>query len=249
MALPSFTKAEAPAPLLGPCLMTVALCLSCAKLFLRGLGDAFFEWRNKTSSQLASLLPLAILGAGIVTGVPARAQTQIPDVTTDPTFETGIRQYGSYHGGKIDSINLSNGSLTADVPLIFYPQRGGKLKLNFVLHYFNEGWFADQQCGLTQCFLTGRGSWFHGWALIESDEPATPSNAGPGLGGISGSTVGGPSCTAVQGTSPQQYLCVASIVMPDGTVHSAYPIGLTTFMAVDRSGYRLDTFPGKLPGT
>src|SRR5215472_6401636 len=37
MALPSFTKAEAPGLLLGPCLLTVALCLSCAKLFLRGL--------------------------------------------------------------------------------------------------------------------------------------------------------------------------------------------------------------------
>jgi RHS repeat-associated protein len=50
---------------------------------------------------------------------------------------TGEQPYQSYHGGDIDSINLSNGRLALNFPLLSYPQRGS-LHLSFNLMYNNE---------------------------------------------------------------------------------------------------------------
>jgi RHS repeat-associated protein len=47
--------------------------------------------------------------------------------------QLGSIPYQSYHGGDIDSVNLSNGRVSVHVPLISYPQRGGLLKENFSL--------------------------------------------------------------------------------------------------------------------
>jgi len=47
-----------------------------------------------------------------------------------PNMEQGIKPYGSYHGGDLDSVNLLNGNLTLHIPLISYPQRGD-LKISF----------------------------------------------------------------------------------------------------------------------
>lgn len=46
-------------------------------------------------------------------------------------FEQGVKPYGSYHGGDIDSISMANVQPTIHIPLISYPQRGGKLKVDF----------------------------------------------------------------------------------------------------------------------
>jgi hypothetical protein len=40
-------------------------------------------------------------------------------------LEQGIKPYGSYEGGDIDSVSMVNGSLTLHMPLLSYPQRGG----------------------------------------------------------------------------------------------------------------------------
>ena len=42
----------------------------------------------------------------------------------DPTLDTGFKPYGSYQGGDLDSVNLSNGNLVVHIPLAGYPQRG-----------------------------------------------------------------------------------------------------------------------------
>lgn len=52
-------------------------------------------------------------------------------------LEQGIKPYGSYEGGDIDSVSMVNGSLTLHMPLISYPQRGGKLRVGFSLIYAN----------------------------------------------------------------------------------------------------------------
>jgi len=70
----------------------------------------------------------------------------------DPNFEIGIKPFGSYGGGNIDSINLGTGSLGVDIPIISYPQRGGKLKLGFSVHYFN-----GSVSGSVQCYSNGQG--------------------------------------------------------------------------------------------
>lgn len=42
----------------------------------------------------------------------------------DPSLDTGLKPYGSYHGGDLDSVSLTNGNLTLHIPLAGYPQRG-----------------------------------------------------------------------------------------------------------------------------
>jgi RHS repeat-associated protein len=72
----------------------------------------------------------------------------------DPNFEIGLKPFGSYQMGNIDTINLSNGSLGVDIPLLSYPQRGGKLTLDFTLHYFNGSSYQIQAC-YSEPFDTG----------------------------------------------------------------------------------------------
>jgi YD repeat-containing protein len=40
-------------------------------------------------------------------------------------FEKGFQAYQSYHGSDFDTVNLANGNLVLDIPLISYEQRGG----------------------------------------------------------------------------------------------------------------------------
>jgi RHS repeat-associated protein len=69
------------------------------------------------------LVPLML--AFVAAFVPSsRAQTT-------PDLEEGTRPYGAYDGGQFDSVNLASGKMNIKIPLISYPQRGGKLKLSF----------------------------------------------------------------------------------------------------------------------
>src|SRR6266700_675746 len=49
--------------------------------------------------------------------------------------QDGFKPYGSYQGSDIDSVNLSNGHVDPQIPIVGYPQRGGKLGLNFMVRY------------------------------------------------------------------------------------------------------------------
>ncbi|MGH9670813.1 MAG: hypothetical protein ACRD3A_11970 [Terriglobales bacterium] len=58
----------------------------------------------------------------------------------DPAIQQGLKPYGSYHGGDIDSVSLTNGNLTLHISVASYPQRGDKLTFNFFALYNNKGW-------------------------------------------------------------------------------------------------------------
>lgn len=84
-----------------------------------------------------------------VFGAVAHAQT-------DPTLAQGLIPYQSYQGGDIDNVNLFNGALHVQIPLIQYPQRGQALKLGFSEVYNGKGFSLEYVCsgaGSTQhCF-------------------------------------------------------------------------------------------------
>src|SRR5713101_5861100 len=63
-----------------------------------------------------------------------------------PEFEIGLKPFGTYHGGSIDSVSIANGNLTIDMPLFSYPQRGGKLKKSLDLYYNNKGYKMVTHC-------------------------------------------------------------------------------------------------------
>ncbi len=61
-------------------------------------------------------------------------------LNVDPTLERGLKPYGAFEGGAIDSISMTNGSLNLHIPMVSYPQRGGKLHFGFYLKYSNDSY-------------------------------------------------------------------------------------------------------------
>src|ERR1700722_10930497 len=58
-------------------------------------------------------------------------------LNNDPTIETGMKAYGSFEGGSIDSISTTNGNLNLHIPLVSFPQIGGNLHLGFYVNLSN----------------------------------------------------------------------------------------------------------------
>src|SRR5215467_10376869 len=55
-----------------------------------------------------------------------------------PDLDQGMKPYGSYHGGNLDHISMSNGNLFFHADLLSYSQRGGELAYPIELQYNNE---------------------------------------------------------------------------------------------------------------
>jgi RHS repeat-associated protein len=58
---------------------------------------------------------------------------------TLPDEEQGLRPYGSWHGGDLDSVSLTNGGLVLHIPLATFPQRGN-LDLSFSVRFSSKQW-------------------------------------------------------------------------------------------------------------
>ncbi len=113
-------------------------------------------------SGLAYLLVIAVTSIQPVTVL---AQSSGLDT------QVGILPHGSYDGGDIDLVSLQNGKLTLHIPLISYPQRGGKLKLDYALIYHNTGIFYP---GCLPLALSSGCIVFpfdNGFSLVETSRP------------------------------------------------------------------------------
>src|SRR3982750_219700 len=64
------------------------------------------------------------------------AQANPTQVTS--SNDTGMRPYQTYAGAH-ENINLSNGNLSLDIPLLSLPGRNG-FNLNFAVHYNSKIW-------------------------------------------------------------------------------------------------------------
>jgi len=141
---------------------------------------------------------------------------------------TGVHPFGSYQLSDVDSVDLGNGKLSIDIPLISYPQRGGKLGLNFVLHYHNSGQVLG---GMTGCIPSAFGGdcivfpWDSGFTIIEKSRPW----ANPG-------------CS--QDRSTLVYMCSATVSLPDGMTVPMAAINSSSFRSLDGTNLRLDMPPG-----
>ena len=87
--------------------MTVS-CLN-TRWMRRSCGDSRIVVRSglRTISAIAAL----ILAPGVV--------------WAQADFEKGFQAYQSFHGSDFDTVNLANGNLVLDIPLLSYEQRGG----------------------------------------------------------------------------------------------------------------------------
>ena len=140
----------------------------------------------------------------------------------DQDFETGQNPYRSYESGNIDSIDLLTRGLNVDIPLISYPQRGGKLALEFDLHYINQGnWWNYSGGGYT----SSGPNLTNGFGVILKDFPST----------------WGASCESL-GDSYGTYTCSASVTMSDGSSRSMLPITVKNWESEDTSGFQMDGY-------
>ena len=63
----------------------------------------------------------------------------------NPNTESGLKPYGSFHGGDIDSISLTSGNVMLHIPLLSYPQRGSDLRAGFFLELSSKAsWHVER---------------------------------------------------------------------------------------------------------
>lgn len=82
----------------------------------------------------------AVLAGLLLTAAP-RASAQ-----ADPQMDQGLVPYKAYQGGAIDDISLSTGDVYIHIPLVSFPQRGGKLTLQFKLVANSPVFAAEGGC-------------------------------------------------------------------------------------------------------
>ena len=144
----------------------------------------------------------------------------------------GMIAYQAYHGGDIDSISLSTGSLALHSPLVSFPQRGGALKEDYAIYYNNNPYHLVLRCPADSgCELDWTKSSNAVGAYVADSQ--TPQ--------ITVSRV-------VVNSRLQQYDCFYSVQEADASKHRLGQItgsvncnssNGTTYEALDGSGYHL----------
>lgn len=62
---------------------------------------------------------------------------------TTPDMATGLSPYATYIPSEIDNINPANGNIFVKIPILGYPQKGGKLRLNYYIYYNDKQWQSN----------------------------------------------------------------------------------------------------------
>ncbi|WP_187143387.1 RHS repeat-associated core domain-containing protein [Terriglobus albidus] len=56
--------------------------------------------------------------------------------------KVGIKDFATYQQSSIDSVDLDTGNVNLHIPLLGFPQKGSKLRLNFIVRYNEPQWFS-----------------------------------------------------------------------------------------------------------
>src|SRR5438067_2264321 len=78
----------------------------------------------------------------------------------NPNLEDGMKPFGTFHGGDIDSISMTNGGLSLQIPLLTYPERGN-LQLQYFLRLNSKTW--SQQWVPLNTPTNGYYKWKNNW--------------------------------------------------------------------------------------
>jgi RHS repeat-associated protein len=196
----------------------------------------------------------------LITSIAVQAQLNV-----DPTLERGLKPYGSFEGGAIDSISVVNGSLNLHIPLVSYPQRGGKLHVGFHVDYTTNS-YVHTPSTITECTTPPRdcvyGDEYNGSGLKivnDFDLKLWTAAAMPPPGGGSWATVVtpdgaqhemGPTTTGTRSIDATGYLCLnncATLVDRDGIKYT-FSFGLTA-QITDPNGNFITNVHGSTGGT
>jgi RHS repeat-associated protein len=181
--------------------------------------------------------------------VPLLLLVPVVAAQVSPDLEQGMKPYGSYHGGAIDQVSLTNQNLTLQAPLFAYSQRGGELAYPIVLRYNNKNFSLYQapcspgtKLGTTQCPL--RLKVIFGPAPFG---PATTSHGASVTAGFEGYPTTGATRidTSLSFDGNEIFVSPNSVLTPDGSVHQLVQTN-NGMVAADGSGY---SSPGLLTAT
>jgi RHS repeat-associated protein len=153
-----------------------------------------------------------------------------------PDLEQGLKPYGSYHGGAIDTVSLSNGNLFLHAALLSYSQRGGELAYPIVLQYNNKNFsFFQIQPGCPKCTTQL-------YAVFAADPGDPSSSLGAGVSvGFEGPLAGVLSDVnaGLSLNGAPLSVNVYSVQSPDGAQHQLVNTG-NGMAATDGSGFYSD---------
>ena len=145
-------------------------------------------------------------------GIPTSLAQDTDDI------QQGIKAYGTYRGGDIDLVSMTNGSLTLNIPLVSYPQRG-KLHLGYGLIYNRKTYMQRTQCVIDTCNVTDTLTLLNTPVIAVSDRGFTTK------------------VTSVpESGAPNELVTWTSLVSPDGASHIMGTISSTKSESVDGTG-------------
>lgn len=98
---------------------------------------------------------------------------------TAPDMATGLSPYATYIPGEIDNVNPANGNIFIKIPLLGYPQKGGRLRLNYYIYYNDKQW----QANLAEVFPTYGSPYVTGHWTPAGSMPASGSDLVPSPSG------------------------------------------------------------------
>jgi RHS repeat-associated protein len=210
--------------------------------------------REKIAQELSGrLLSMCLLIAACI------LQSVCPVATFGQSVaggERGAQPYAAFQGGDIDSINLENGNMAINLPIVSYPQRGGKLQVGLNLVYNNKNFVLQQFCNPS----TGGNSTNQCGGNWTSSDPSYPQTFQGSVQVVSTSQLvleNGPyleQCTDATLRYPGDPTCFAlnsfNVLTPDGSTHQMFqtasgPVG---WRAIDGSGYFMTSY-GSSPNT
>ncbi|HET9182944.1 MAG TPA: RHS repeat-associated core domain-containing protein [Candidatus Angelobacter sp.] len=160
---------------------------------------------------------------------------------SSPDLEQGMKAFGSYSGGGIDHVSLSNGNVFVQANLFAYSQRGGELAYPVILQYNNKNFSMYQtpclpgtKLGTITCPL--RITILFGPNPLRSQDRSNGNSATVGYEGLATVGSSGRIDTGLQLNGSEIYVSTSSVVTPDGSTHQLVKTdsGMTT---VDGSGF------------
>lgn len=168
------------------------------------------------------------------------AASQLPPATaqTAPKLDDGMRPYGSYHGGEVDSISLPGGNLNIHIPIISFPQRGGKLNVEYFLRLTSKNWEqkwvsvpTDPNGGYFKFVYRQRGS----------------HSPDPNVVMVSNHHLIVKNSMVTDGAPNNNLYNSFAVETPDGSSHHLEAQTLSEFVATDSTGLHLTNATGDVP--
>jgi YD repeat-containing protein len=157
---------------------------------------------------------------------------------TSPDLEQGMKPYGSYHGGNLDNISLTNGNLYFEAPLFSYSQRGD-LAYPIVLRYNNKNFSIYQPPCPPPTHCPVRQTVIFGPSPVGGDSSSDGASVTLGFAGYP--TTGGAAInTSLSFDGNAIFYNSNSVVGPDGATHQLVTTSSGAVTA-DGSGFAVNS--------